>query len=400
MAQFSLTTVSNLFKTKFGKLSENTYNSANVLLGRVKKEYDFTGKQLFVPVPLSFSGGVGAGSLPTANYSSVDDALINAEKVYAVTQVDRESLKASADDEGAFVRLLKFTVQKAVESYMRNASRILYGDGTGVLGQFSGNAAGTATDPILTILNTGTYSWNEANFEDKDYINVNSLSSVWEIVSVDPSTRAVTLSRISGADDLTAIGAGTHSVYMQNSKNEEPVGLLGTVEASAGSVYSIPVARRWKGYQKDANAAGLITDLMNEVMLGVQKQSGKVPNLITTSFTQYRKLLNILEDQKEYSLDARAADLKGHVSFRGVEFMSSAGPVGVFPDRFCPENKMYFLNDNFITLHHRPDFGWFDDDGTVFLRESSSDAYGARYGGYWQTFIPPSFHGVLSDLAV
>jgi hypothetical protein len=41
MAAFDLTTATNLFKIKYGKLSENTYNSATVLLGRVKKEYNF-----------------------------------------------------------------------------------------------------------------------------------------------------------------------------------------------------------------------------------------------------------------------------------------------------------------------------------------------------------------------
>ena len=36
-SQFDLQSASNLFKIKYGKLSENVYNSANVLLGRVKK---------------------------------------------------------------------------------------------------------------------------------------------------------------------------------------------------------------------------------------------------------------------------------------------------------------------------------------------------------------------------
>jgi hypothetical protein len=90
----------------------------------------------------------------------------------------------------------------------------------------------------------------------------------------------------------------------------------------------------------------------------------------------------------------------GKVSFKGVEFMSSAGAVGVFPERFCQEDRMYFLNDNYIECHHRPDFGWFEDDGTVFLRDSSSDSYSARYGGYLETYIVPNFHGVISGLAI
>ena len=96
MANWNLTDASNLFKTKYGKLSENTYNSANVTLGRVRKTFDFVGKQVFTPVPLSFAGGVGSGSLPVANIQNIEDALILSKKLYAVTEIDREAIKASS----------------------------------------------------------------------------------------------------------------------------------------------------------------------------------------------------------------------------------------------------------------------------------------------------------------
>ena len=76
MAEFSLSAATNLFKTKYGKLSENVYNSANVTLARVKKSFDFTGNQMFVPNPLTFQGGVGSGPLPTANVATYEDAII------------------------------------------------------------------------------------------------------------------------------------------------------------------------------------------------------------------------------------------------------------------------------------------------------------------------------------
>lgn len=399
MARYNLSTASDLFKIKYGKLSDNVYNSANVLLGRSKKDYNFTGKRMDVAVPLSFSGGVGSGSLPSANSAAYDDAEITAKKMYAVCEIDRETIKAAENDEGSFVRMTKHVVQKTVESWMRNMSRAYFNDGSGALGQFSGNAAGTATAPVLTILNTGTYKFKEANFEEKDYINVNSLSSVWEIISIDPATRAVTLSRISGSDDLTAIGSGTHTVYMQNSKNNDPSGLLGVCMATSGNLYAIPVSRRWSSFQKDAGGAGLTTDLMNFVMLGVEKKCGKVPKMIVTSYVQLQKLLNLIEDQKQYIIEPRSSDLKGKISFKGIEFMSSMGAIGVFADRFCDDDKMYFLNDDYMTTYHRPGFGWFDDDGTVFLRLQSEDAYGARYGGYLENYIVPSFQGVLYGLA-
>ena len=134
MANFNLTDSSALFKTKFGKLSENAYNSANVMLGSIKKEYNFTGDEMKVAVPTFFSGGVGSGSLPAASVASAVKATISSKKVYAVTEYDREAVKAASSNEGAFVDGLKWNVQKTVEAFNRNASRILFADGTGALG--------------------------------------------------------------------------------------------------------------------------------------------------------------------------------------------------------------------------------------------------------------------------
>lgn len=400
MGQFSLTTATNLFKLKYGKISDNVYNSSTPVWSRIVKNNNFTGKRMDVTVPTGFGGGVGSGSLPTANSAAYEDAQITAKKVYSVIEVDREAVKAAQDDEGSFVRLTKEAVRKGVESCMRNLSRILFNDGTGILGQFSGSAGGTAAAPTITILTTGTYGWKEANFEEKDYVNVNSLSSVFEIVSVNSSTRVITLSRISGSDDLTGIGAGTHSVYMQNSKDNDPEGLMGLLDATSGTKYGITVARRWQASSQIAAAgAGVTTDLLNQMMLEVEQKCGKAPNLIVASYTQYRKILNLLEDQKQYVVEPRSSDLKGKVSFKGVEFMSTAGPVGVVVDRFVDSDRIYALNDNYITVYNRPGWGWFDDDGTVFLRKASSDAYEARYGGYCQVYAPMPFHGCIDGLA-
>jgi len=397
MSAFSLTAQSALFKTKFGKLSENAYNSANPILGTIKKQYDFVGEDMKVAVPTFFAGGVGSGVLPTANPASAVKATIQAKRVYALTEIEREALKASSSDEGAFVEAMKWNVQKTVEAWNRNASRIMFGDGSGALGQFSGNAAGTASAPELTIT---AASWVEGHWEENDYINVNSLTSVWEIVEVVPASKLVKLSRLSGSDDLTAIGAGTHTVYMQNSKNNDPIGLKGVLDATSGTLYGVTVARRFQATQIAAGGSGVSTDIMNELISKIMFKSGKAPKLIVTSYTQMRKIKNFLEDQKIYMIDPRSSELKGKVSWSGIEYLANGAKLAIIEDRMCPDDRMYALNTDFITSYHRPGFGWFDDDGTGFLRQTKSHAYGARYGGYYEDYIIPSFHGVVTGLAV
>jgi len=397
MATFNLTTQSALFKTKFGKLSENAYNSANVMLGTIKKEYQFVGEDMKVAVPTFFSGGVGSGLLPTPNPASAAKATLTAKSVYATTEIQREAIKASSSDEGAFVEALKWNVQKSVEAFNRNASRILFGDGSGALGTTTAAVAtGTAANPVVII---SSASWVEGHWEENDYVNVDSLTSVWRIDTVVPSTRTISLTRISGADDLTAI-ATAKIIYMQNSKNNDPLGLKGVCDATAGTLYGVNVGRRWQATQIAAGGSGVSEDVLNELIISVQYKCGKTPKKIMTSYTQYRKILNFLEDHKVYSVEPRASELKGKISFSGIEYLSDGGPIGIFADRMCEDDRIYAVNTDFITAHHRPDFGWFDDDGTVFLRLSTTDAYGARYGGYYENYIIPSFQGVVTGLAI
>lgn len=396
MASFSITAQSALFKTKFGKLSENAYNSANPVLGTIKKQYDFVGEDMKVAVPTFFAGGVGSGSLPTANPASATKATIQAKRVYAVTEIEREALKASASDEGAFVEAMKWNVQKTVESWNRNASRIMFGNGSAALGTLSANATGTAAAPVGVI---SAATWVEGHWEENDYINFGTDPSVFAITGVNPTTRAITMSRISGTLDLTSAGSGLVA-YMQNSKDLDPMGLKGVCDAVAGdTLYGVTVARRFQSTQIAAGGSGISTDALNELISKIMYKCGKAPKLIVASYVQMRKIKNFLENQKVYMIDPRASELKGKISWSGIEYLAGGSQIAIIEDRMCPDDRIYAINPDFITSYHRPGFGWFDDDGTVFLRQANSDAYGARYGGYYQNYIIPSFQGVITGLA-
>ena len=409
----SLEEVSALFKIKYEKLSENVYNSANVLLGRVKKSYNFTGKRLSIAIPQSFAGGVGSGELPTANTAIYGDAQITAKKMYAVVEIDRETIKASLSDEGAFVRATKEVVQKGVESFMRNLSRAMFSDGSGMLGTIASSSIdgnGQLASNTLSISD-----FKEANFEERDLVDIiekhdttgvrSVKASGLEIDSVDVDNGTVTL-----VGSLPGAPSSNHSyegLAMQKSLNNDPQGLKGVldkVQDSTGEVknYGIKVGRRWKAVQKDVTSDNttITTDILNEVMLKIKKACGKSPNLIVCSYKQYEEILKILENKVQFKVEARAQiqSVNGALSFSGIQFMSIDGPVGIFPERFVEDDRIYLLNDAHIHIHHRPDFGWFDDDGTVFLRKATSDAYEARYGGYLEVYINPCFHGVITGL--
>ena len=404
----SLSEVSALFKIKYEKLSENVYNSANVLLGRVKKSYNFTGKRLSIAIPQSFSGGVGSGVLPTANTAIYGDAQIEAKKMYAVVEIDRETIKASLSDEGAFVRATKEVVQKGVESFMRNLSRAMFNDGTGMLGIVKSTSRQGAGGSLSTGAPLEIDDFKEANFEERDLVDLIQKHDTTGVLSVKKAGLEIdkvdvdngTIELVSVPSDQPDAGQTLHGFAMQGSLNNDPSGLKGVLDKTSGTNYGINVARRWKSVQKNAGAE-ISTDILNEVMLKVKKTCGKSPNLIICSYKQYEKLLKITESKVRFNVETRAGLKSANgapLSFSGIQFMSIDGPVGVFPERFVEDDRIYLLNDAHIHIHHRPDFGWFDDDGTVFLRKATSDAYEARYGGYLEVYINPCFHGVITGL--
>ena len=412
MAEFkmSLSEVSALFKIKYEKLSENVYNSSNVLLGRVKKSYNFTGKRLSIAIPQSFSGGVGSGVLPTANTAIYGDAQIEAKKMYAVVEIDRETIKASLSDEGAFVRATKEVVQKGVESFMRNLSRALFNDGSGMLGVVKSTSRQGAGGALSTGAALEIEDFKEANLEERDLVDLiekndttgelKVLKAGLEIATVDVDAKAITL--VSVPSDTPSAGHTIEGFAMQGSLNNDPSGLKGVLDKTSGTNYGISVARRWKSTKEVMDGStDISTDKLNEVMLKIKKSCGKSPNLIVCSYKQYEKILNIIDSKVQFNVETRAG-LKGKngaaLSFSGIQFMSIDGPVGIFPERFVEDDRIYLLNDAHIHIHHRPDFGWFDDDGTVFLRKADSDAYEARYGGYLEAYINPCFHGVITNL--
>jgi hypothetical protein len=417
-ANYSISEQTGLFLTLFKNRSANMYNSANLLEGRIKKSNDFVGKQMNIETQLSFAGGYGAKLLPQGNPSLVEQAVITAKKHYSRVFVDREGLKAASSSKGAFQTYLAFPVKKTVEDYMRNMSRILYGDGSGVLGRGDGSSLVVSSGSSHVIIMRAS-DFNIANFEEKSIVQVvsgftnatdnflggaaeggDTTANLLTITAVNKATRAISLSGVSTVlNGLNGLAAPeTLGLVPQRSWKSEAQGLSGVLMATSGTLYGLNVQRRWQATQVDAGASGIVVDMMNDVMLQVEQAFGEAPNAIICNYNQYRKILAQLEDQKRYNLPNK--NVKGHMGFSGIEYMGTSGSVGIFVDRFCPEDKIFFLNDKYIHRYHRPGGAeWFQDDKTVFLRTVDEDVLEARYGAYMENFITPTFHGVLYNLA-
>lgn len=393
MAQYNYTnaSISALFKTKYGKLSEAVVNTSYPTLSRVKKLSDFTGKSKTWPQGLTLGGSVGSRILPTANLAIWKEVSLTRKKVYGRLEVERETIKAAmGGNEAAFISETKEYVKQVVKSYARNEARILFNDGTGSLGTI--NSVTVSAAPLFEFTVTAA-AWKLANWEEGDYINFDVDTDPFEVTEVVPSTKTIKVTRISGS---TSPSNGD-VCYMQNSKDSDPQGIKGVADFSSGSLYGISYQRRWSPEVKSV-ATSLTYDMMNEVVLGMQAKTGVVPDYITTSFKQFRTLLGLSDDLKHYEIRPRDKEFESLISFSGVQYLSTAGAIPIIPDQFVEDDRMYFLNTEYMSTHRAPDFGWFDEDNSVLGRKTDDDAYEARYGGYYNNFINPAYVGVIKGL--
>lgn len=403
---------SALFKRTYGEYGDNLYGSGSedVLESQIPKKFDFTGSEHRFPVKIGFGGGTGYGTLPAANSSKNVDVVLTRKKAYARMNLDRETIIASRGKEGAFKEATQEETLGKLKSFNRTQACALYNDGTGILGQFTAAPTGTAAAPILSIINTGTYRFRQAFFEEGDYVQIYASgvtlqTSLFEITAVDVASRAVTLARLDGSVDLTAIGAGTHNVVLQNSNSAAPMGLLGVCTFASSTLYSVTFARRWSPYTKTLATAQLLTvDLLNEAILQMDQRCGEAPNLIILSTVQMQKFLSLLEDKKRYSsttVESKPNKLnsKATVSFTGIEYMGPRGVIPLMSSRYVRDDQVFLVNTNKMFRKHAEKFGWFDEDRTVLMRMQNDDAYEARYGGYYENYFNPLFQGVIQGLA-
>lgn len=397
--EFSLSNLDALFKIKFLKYYENTFNVSTPLWNEIRKTSDFTGKKLEFPVPTSYKGGVGSGVLPETNNADYGDVQITSKKVYATDRVDRESIMAAMTSEGAFVKAISECIKKTVEADVWNHNRILFGNGDGSLGTIdTSGVTDNGSGNYSIIISSAT--WKEANWEENMFVNASTGTDLFEVQSVTASTRTIVIQRQAGG---TNVPVDADIMYMQGSRANDPMGLKNILDATSSTLYNVTVGRKWQAYQEDVTT-GITTDLLNKVVTRVEKKVGKPGDMWVVSYEQWEKLLNLLEDQKRYQLTSSAPkgyeNIKGVVSFKGIEFMSSRGAMKIFPDKFCEPDRAYHLNTENIVYFRRPNSGWVKEDvgGNGYLRVVDEDMFEARLATYGQIFIAPTFHGRIKGL--
>lgn len=368
----TMETANNALKTFYlDAVTEAIDKKANPLLARIgKTSSNVVGKEVKKLVKVGLNGGISAGSetgdLPESN--SGDRIVLTAtlKNLYGTIQISDKALRASANNEGAFVNLLNDEMEDLVKSANLNFGRMLFGDGSG----FVGTATSMTDDPnVANVMDAeglmeGTYV-DILSF-DGSSVYANNYKVVW----VDRETQTA---KFSGLRPLAEVFTGKGIIYIHNSKGYEITGLKAVFDSS--NLYGVNKDEypMMKPYEKILSAAISETEIQKAIDK-IEEASGSRVNYIVCSWGVKRAISKYFREQGVMLPTMTIDGGYNALNYNGIPIVG---------DRFCPSGYMYLLNTDDFKLHQLCDWKWLEgEDGKVLKQIPGKPVYTATLVKY------------------
>jgi hypothetical protein len=404
----------NLFKEMYGSGDDQSLVNKKTPLASVllkNKKADWVGDQFVQPV--RFGSGVGLGyrsagqNLPAPVSAPRGRAIFQAKRAYATAEYDREAIVASRNDKGAFAKVTVDETEATVEGFnLHMIERALFGDASGKLAEVSSKTgSGTTADPwVVTMATNGTNApvFKKRFFPKGAKIDFYTSGGTYQLTAEVVGTSSTTVSFVLLETGSTTSPTASDLCYWEGNRNGECVGLASIAPASAGTLYGIDQSLNpeFKGIVTDLSAATLVYADINDIVGDLEEELGGSPKLAIGSHNTLSALKSQAEELKRYSaVEVKSSD--GRIGFKGLEIMSDEGPFPMIASQMCQDTDLWFIDPAYLQMILRQDFGWFDDDGSILMRDPNKDVYNARYGGYFELFCSkPNSVGRLKNFVV
>ncbi len=392
----TLETAENALKTLYlGVLSNQLNTKTNPLFNKIKQTTaDVWGKEVKKLAPVGINGGIGAGDedgyLPISaqnNYVTFTSTLKN---LFGTIELSDKAIRASSNSAGAFVNLLNAEMEGLVKASQFNFGRMLYGDGSGVLG------VGSIVEDESDCLEVT----NVRNFIEGMMIDIadtsapNSVLRTVRVTSVDRANSIVYFNL--NVDDLVTPEepegpAITVNLCVQGSYNKEITG-LGKIFASTGTLYGLSKASYNFMNPLTQSGATSFTDITMQKMVDTLGEyygsdvdfivcSAGVKRAYQDYLTSFRSNIDVMQLEGGYKA----------ISFNGIPLIS---------DKFVPAGTMYMLNTKDFSLHQLCDWRWLEgENGKVLKQVAGKPVYTATLVKYAELICDhPAGQGMITGI--
>lgn len=330
----------NALRTLYlGVISERLNANVNPLLTQIKQSSsDIWGKEIRT----------------LARYSDNDyeQFSLTLKNLYGTIEISDKAVRASEHNVGAFVNLLNAELEHLLRTASFNFSRMLFGDGSGILAKVSSIAERViAVDSVKNFIEGMIVEFRFPNGE------LITSSSARRVLSIDRQNKTIT---ITGASMNTIDVPAGSLIVAQGSYQKELTGLA-AIFKDTGSLYEIDrTTNKWMVPYMKTEVGAISTAVIQKAIDEIEITSGSIINFIVCSHDVKRAYQKYLTDN---NLNADILELDG-----GYKALSYNG-IPLISDRFCPDGTMYLLNTNDFTLHQLCDWRWLEDERGKVLRQ-------------------------------
>ncbi len=358
-----LTSAQNALKDAYLSAACNQLNTkTNPLFAKIKQSSrDVYGKQIIKMAPVGINGGIGAGGetdlLPTANENNYVQFKTTLKNLYGTIEISDKAIRASSNSNGAFVDLLNAEMEGLIAASKFNLGRMLYGDGTGLVGTVTAYESNVATMDSVKNLIEGMVV---------DVYTSSTKTQTLRIAYVDRTNKQVyftsTPSTISTGDTF----------YVQGSKDNEITG-LGAIFSDSETLYGLTrSSNRWLSPYTNKVNDDISDTILQEAVDYLEENTGSNIDFITCG----AKVKRLYQDYlATYRRNIDVTILEG-----GYKAMSFNG-IPVVSDRFVEDDTLYMLDTSKFTLHQLCDWEWIEGEGGKILRQK------AGYPAYTATLV-------------
>lgn len=351
-----LTTANNALKEAYLSAAVNQLNTqTNPLFAKIKQSSaDVYGKEIIKVAPVGINGGIGAGTetgaLPTASANNYKQLKSTLKNLYGKIEISDKAIRAGQHNATGFVNLLNAEMEGLLEASKFNLSRMLYGDGTGLLATIKSVSGSVYTLDNVKGIVVGMMI---------DTYNGETFAKTAIVTAVDYANKTIKASETLTKD---------HKIYVQGSRNNELTGLKAIFDSNVESIYGLTKANEeWLNpYVDTASSEREISNSMIQTAIdNIEELTGSTIDFISCGYKVKRAYQQYLT---YYRSNVEIMNLDG-----GFKTLSYSG-IPVVADRFVADDAMYLLNTKNFTLHQLCDWEWLEGENGRVLQQIAGKA--------------------------
>lgn len=360
----TLSNAENVLKEVYlGVIADQINTKTNPLFGKIKKSRrNIIGKDVRVVAPIGINGGIMAGAETATLPAGVETPYLSfvapLKNLYGRFEISDKAVRCSSTDVNSFVNLLQDGMDSLLKASIFNLSRMIYGDGSGLLAKI------TVEEKTVKVDNSEAVAPGM-------FVDIYNSDELFEgnvqVKSVDKATKVITL----GTAKELATG---YTLYAHASKDAEIVGLRGIVTAKSlygvdRSQFPVMNAKTYTAKPTDCFDEDFVQEQIDNL-----EMDGTVVDFINCSYALkrlYQKYLKLYNKNIEYT-----------TLEDGMKVLTHFG-VPIVPTNHVADGECYFLNTNDFMFYELGDWKWLEDEGGRILKQvADKPAYSATLVKY------------------